>query len=72
MILLLYTSATAAMNICQQMQTVLTTKEGESYGAAGAVVEEVLSCIRTVMAYGGEAKEVDRSVIVKDFKCGLE
>lgn len=50
------------------MQTVLTTKEGESYGAAGAVVEEVLSSIRTVMAYGGEGKEVERCVMKKHFK----
>lgn len=52
----------------QQMQTVLTTKEGESYGAAGAVVEEVLSSIRTVMAYGGEDKEVERCVVKTKFK----
>ncbi|XP_046665840.1 multidrug resistance protein homolog 49 isoform X2 [Homalodisca vitripennis] len=43
-----------------RVQTLLTTKETESYGDAGAVVEEVLSNIRTVMAFGGEEKEVDR------------
>lgn len=56
------------LQLSQQMQTVLTTKEGESYGAAGAVVEEVLSSIRTVMAYGGEEKEVERCVLKTNLK----
>ncbi|XP_054264995.1 multidrug resistance protein homolog 49-like isoform X1 [Macrosteles quadrilineatus] len=43
-----------------RVQTRLSAKEGESYGDAGAVVEEVLSNIRTVAAFGGEHKEVDR------------
>jgi len=32
----------------------------ESYAAAGTVAEEVISAIRTVFAFGGEAKEVER------------
>jgi ATP-binding cassette subfamily B (MDR/TAP) protein 1 len=32
----------------------------ESYSAAGTVAEEVISAIRTVFAFGGEAKEVER------------
>jgi hypothetical protein len=32
----------------------------ESYGDAGAVVEEVLSSVRTVVAFAGEDKEVAR------------
>ncbi|XP_023344692.1 phosphatidylcholine translocator ABCB4 [Eurytemora carolleeae] len=35
-------------------------KESSAYGQAGAVAEEVLSNIKTVLAFGGEAKEVDR------------
>ncbi|CAG2058086.1 unnamed protein product, partial [Timema podura] len=42
------------------VQSTLTVKELESYGEAGAVVEEVLSSIRTVVAFGGEEKEVER------------
>lgn len=43
-----------------QVQSSLTAKELESYGEAGAVVEEVLSSMRTVVAFGGEDKEVAR------------
>ncbi len=32
----------------------------ESYAAAGTVAEEVISAVRTVFAFGGEAKEVER------------
>jgi hypothetical protein len=38
----------------------LTAQELESYGDAGAVVEEVLTSVRTVVAFGGEEKEVSR------------
>lgn len=45
----------------------MTAKEGDSYGSAGAVAEEVFSNIRTVIAYGGEQKEVERySIRIKD------
>ncbi|KAJ9579274.1 hypothetical protein L9F63_024620, partial [Diploptera punctata] len=43
-----------------QVQSSLTVQELESYGDAGAVAEEVLSSIRTVAAFGGEDKEVER------------
>lgn len=43
-----------------QMQSSLTAKEMISYGNAGAIAEEVLSSIRTVVAFGGEKKEVER------------
>lgn len=32
----------------------------ESYGAAGAIAEEVLGAIKTVMAFGGQQKEINR------------
>ena len=31
-----------------------------TYGKAGAIAEEVLSSIRTVTAFGGQQKEVDK------------
>lgn len=43
-----------------KMQSSLTTKELKSYSIAGNIAEEVLSSIRTVIAFGGRAKEVDR------------
>jgi methionine aminopeptidase len=46
--------------ILLQVQSTLTAQELESYGDAGAVVEEVLSSLRTVVAFGGENKEVAR------------
>lgn len=43
-----------------KMQSTLTEKELKSYSSAGAVAEEVLGSIRTVVAFGGERKELDR------------
>lgn len=40
----------------------LTTKELNAYSKAGAVAEEVLSSIRTVVAFGAQEKEIQRSV----------
>ena len=42
-----------------------TAKAQTQYASAGGVAEEVLSAIRTVFAFGGESKEVDRL----GFKC---
>ncbi|CAG9838848.1 unnamed protein product [Diabrotica balteata] len=43
---------------------ILTTKlaknQMEAYGAAGSIAEEALSLIRTVTAFGGQKKEVER------------
>ena len=38
----------------------MTSKELLAYAEAGSVAEEVLSSIRTVAAFGGEAKETVR------------
>lgn len=38
----------------------LTGWELQAYAKAGSVADEVLSSIRTVAAFGGEIKEVDR------------
>ncbi|XP_072175319.1 ATP-dependent translocase ABCB1-like [Diadema setosum] len=40
--------------------SVMTTQELKAYSQAGGVAEEVLSCIRTVMAFGGQKKELAR------------
>lgn len=39
---------------------ILSTKELNAYAKAANIVEEVLSSIRTVFAFGGEKIEVDR------------
>uniref|UniRef100_A0A182J704 ABC-type xenobiotic transporter n=1 Tax=Anopheles atroparvus TaxID=41427 RepID=A0A182J704_ANOAO len=43
-----------------KMQSTLTEKELKAYSSAGAVAEEVLGSIRTVVAFGGEKKELER------------
>jgi len=42
------------------LATSTTTKELAAYAKAGAVAEEVLSSIRTVVAFGGQEKECVR------------
>ena len=42
------------------MVTEVTTNELKAYAKAGAVAEEVISSIRTVVAFGGEKKECER------------
>ncbi len=41
-------------------QTTLTKKELEAYGKAGSAAEEAISSVRTVAAFGGTEKEVER------------
>ena len=43
-----------------QVVAKFSLREQSAYAAAGAVAEEVLSSIRTVAAFGGEAKEAER------------
>ena len=38
------------------------SKEQDSYAKAGAVAGEVLSSVRTVVAFGGEKQEAERYV----------
>ncbi|GFS95723.1 ATP-dependent translocase ABCB1 [Nephila pilipes] len=52
---------TIAMAILSKIQASVSRQEMEAYGKAGAVAEEVLSSIRTVFAFGGERKEIQRS-----------
>lgn len=49
-----------AVSICARAVSVFSAKEQNIYGKAGAIAEEVLSSIRTVIAFGGEEKEIDR------------
>ena len=42
------------------MQSSLCMHEMNSHGLAGGVVEEVISSIRTVIAFEGQKKEVER------------
>ena len=51
------------MHVYMQVVQSFTRREQEAYGAAGAIAEEVLSSIRTVVAFGGEGKETERYVI---------
>ena len=43
-----------------QVVSYFTSQEQKQYASAGAVAEEVLSSIRTVLAFGGEEKAVER------------
>lgn len=43
-----------------KMQSTLVVREQKSYGSAGSAVEEALSSIRTVVAFSGQQKEVQR------------
>ena len=45
---------------CGQIIATFTVREQAAYAAAGGVAEEVLSSIRTVVAFGGEQKETER------------
>ncbi|RWS15751.1 ABC transporter: subfamily ABCB/MDR-like protein [Dinothrombium tinctorium] len=49
-----------AQAIIAKMQATVTIQETAAYGKSGSIAEEVLSAIRTVVAFGGEEKEVNR------------
>ncbi|XP_033614571.1 ATP-dependent translocase ABCB1 isoform X5 [Fukomys damarensis] len=46
--------------ICAKILSSFTDKELSAYAKAGAVAEEVLAAIRTVIAFGGQKKELER------------
>jgi len=50
----------AAVAVIAKSQTTLTERELSAYGRAGAVAEEVLSAVSTVVAFGAQDKEVRR------------
>ncbi|XP_068702225.1 ATP-dependent translocase ABCB1-like [Montipora foliosa] len=49
-----------AGGIIGKLLTSATAQELDAYAKAGSIAEEVLSAIRTVAAFGGEKKEIDR------------
>ncbi|XP_040289632.1 ATP-binding cassette sub-family B member 5-like isoform X1 [Bufo bufo] len=61
-LVILATSPVVAIStaICSKMVVSLTSKELSAYAKAGSVAEEVLSSIRTVVAFGGQEKEIQR------------
>ncbi|CAF3814775.1 unnamed protein product [Rotaria sordida] len=48
--------------LSSKITTRLTTNEMNAYGKAGAVAEEVISSIRTVLSYNGQEREIKRFV----------
>lgn len=44
-----------------QILSAFTNQELAAYAKAGSVAEEVLGSIRTVIAFGGQKKEIERS-----------
>lgn len=53
---------TIAQAMVCKVQTNLKEREMEAYGKAGSVAEEVFSSIKTVMAFSGQKKEIERFV----------
>ncbi|KAK6172116.1 hypothetical protein SNE40_018066 [Patella caerulea] len=49
-----------AAGIMSKLAASLTSKELKAYAKAGSIAEEVLSSIRTVVAFGGQKTEVER------------
>ncbi|CAL1611148.1 unnamed protein product [Knipowitschia caucasica] len=49
-----------AAGLFSKVLATFTTKEQSAYAKAGAVAEEVLSAIRTVFAFNGQEKEINR------------
>ncbi|KAJ8919087.1 hypothetical protein NQ315_012072 [Exocentrus adspersus] len=49
-----------ALGVIAGLTAKLAKKELDAYSAAGSVAEEVLSNIRTVVAFGGQKKEIER------------
>ena len=45
---------------CLQLGAIFTAKELNGYAKAGAIAEEVLGSMRTVVAFGGEKHEMRR------------
>ncbi|CAH1967884.1 unnamed protein product [Acanthoscelides obtectus] len=52
--------SSAIMSFITWISTKLSKEEMESYATAGAIAEEVLSSIRTVVAFDGQGKEIQR------------
>lgn len=46
-----------------KLASTMTSKELSAYAKAGSIAEEVFSSIRTVVSFGGQAKEAKRWVV---------
>ncbi|KAF5272755.1 hypothetical protein FQA39_LY07782 [Lamprigera yunnana] len=60
---------TISMGFISWISTKLAKQEMEAYGEAGAIAEEALSSIRTVVAFGGQKKEEERYDKLLLFAC---
>ena len=49
-----------SMGVLAKIQASLTESELKAYAKSGGVAEEVFSSVRTVMAFEGQKKEIDR------------
>lgn len=49
-----------ALGVIAVLTSKLAKKELDAYGSAGSIAEEVFSSIRTVVAFGGQSKEIER------------
>lgn len=54
------TQGNMVINTSHQIAASLSKKEAIATGKAGAIAEEVISAIRTVYAFSGQEKELDR------------
>lgn len=55
------------------MLTTFSKREQDKYAKAGSVAEEVLSCIRTVTSFNGQAQDIQRFVTKKTLPaCSLD
>ncbi|XP_065575125.1 ATP-dependent translocase ABCB1-like isoform X2 [Artemia franciscana] len=51
---------TIGLGLLGKITSNLAEKQSQAYSKAGAIAEEVLSAVRTVVAFGGTEKEIDR------------
>ncbi|XP_072396487.1 ATP-dependent translocase ABCB1-like [Diabrotica undecimpunctata] len=52
--------STTIMTVISWISTKFSAQEMESYGEAGTIAEEVFTAIKTVVAFDGQEKEIDR------------
>ncbi len=57
------------ITIYQQLMASATEQETAKYAKAGGIAEEVLTSIRTVIAFNGQNKENERSVSKNSCDC---
>ena len=55
-------------NLVSYFEGSFAAREMNAYSEAGSVAEEVISNINTVIAFGGQHKEVQRYVVSRKFR----